>query len=143
MANNRKISGYLIDPDYQGKFLLIFGSFGFIQTLFFFYALTSVFEQIESVTAAQDLEKVEILTQLDILQSNMYFIFGGAFLLLLILFLIVSFRFTHKTAGALYQFRKTFEEIESSGELKKIKLRDGDFFREVENVFNKMIDKIK
>ena len=60
---------------------------------------------------------------------------------LTLIFIVVGFRFTHQVAGALYHFKKTFDDIEASGELKELNLRDQDFFHDVQASFNKMIKK--
>lgn len=143
MKKNRKLSGYLVDPDFQGKFLITFGSFGLMQSFLFYYSMGAIFEQVNYILRSPQQSRTLLFEQLDGLQNNMYMLFGGSFVIFMVLFIVVAFRFTHKTAGALFQFRKTFDEITESGDLKPVKLRDGDFFKEVETSFNKMVDQLK
>lgn len=113
-----------------------------MQILTFFYAISSLVDQMGIVARRSEGDYDLLATQLTELKSNMFMIFGGSFLMLTILFLIVSFRFTHKTAGALYHFKQSFEAMGEEKKLKELKLRDGDFFRDVEKSFNDMIKKI-
>ncbi len=142
MKNNRKLSGYLINPEFQGKFLLIFGSLGIMQIAFFFYSLSALFDQIKFMGTQNNYDKELMVAQLNELHSNMIMVFGGSFLALTLFFLVISFRFTHKAAGALYHFQKSFDEMAQDKKLKELKLRDGDFFRDVEQSCNEMIKKL-
>ncbi len=142
MDDRRKITGYLINPNYQGKFLLVFGAIGMLQTFVFFYAMTQVFGQIQHFVG-EGLEPEAMQAQILQIQSSVYMLFGGLFILTMVVFLIVGFRFTHKTAGAVYHMQQTFDAIAKSGQFQEMHLRDGDFFREAESSFNKMVSKLK
>ena len=138
MKNQRKLKSLLIDTDYQGKFLIIFGSFGLLQIFLFFFAITTVFREVKNLMAL-NLTKEEILSQVLGVESSIFLLFGGVYLILTIVFLVFAFRFTHKTAGALYRFKMTFVEMKTSGKLKEIHLRDGDFFKDVAKEFNSFV----
>ena len=142
--DNRKLSGLLIDSNYQGKFLAVFGSIAVMQTALFYYAIHFIFAQVH--TSAENFDLIQgtaFLSELDDLKCNMFLFFGIFFSIVMLLFLALGFRFTHKTAGAMFKIKKELAIMEEKGQLHKIVLRDGDFFRDVEESFNKVVDKIK
>ncbi len=142
MDDRRKLSSYLINTNFQGKFLLVFGAFGFMQTVVFFYAFSQIFSQVRAFV--DDGYDPEFFTsQMLQMESSVYMLFGGMFILLMVVFLIIGFRFTHKTAGAVYHMQKTFMDSEKAGCLQEMKMRDGDFFREAERAYNDMVKKLK
>ncbi len=142
MNERRKLTGYLINPNYQGKFLIVFGAIGTLQTIVFFYAILQIFGKME-LLVEEGLSSEELMSEVLQVQSSFIFLFGGLFILLSLLFIVLGFRFTHKTAGAVYHMQQTFETIEKTGTVQEMKLRDGDFFQDAGKSFNSMIKKFK
>ena len=144
MKNNRKISSILINSNYQGKFLVTFGSFGALFMGVFFYTIYFMMDQVRLLALGTGVvASSPIFGKLEQLEYNMYYIGGGFSLVVFTLFLVLGFRFTHKTAGVLYHFKTEFSKMEQSGELHELNLRDGDFFRDTELAFNNLVQSRK
>ena len=144
MENNRKLSSILINKNYQGKFLITFGSFGILLGSIFFYTIHFIFEQLQELTLANGTPAASpIFEQLKELECNMFTMGGGFFGASMMLFIFLGFRFTHRTAGVLHHFKTEFSKMEEQNELHHLKLRDGDFFRDTEAAFNKLVDSVK
>lgn len=143
MKNNRKLLSYWINRNYQGKFLVLFGGFILLQTGLFFYTMEFIYSEVTAVVRRIPDVDNSIFEELKIMKTTMVTIFGVSYTITLILFLIIAFRFTHKTAGALFHFKKSFEVMSKKGELQELSIRDGDFFLDVQESFNEMVKKVK
>ena len=62
-----------------------------------------------------------------------------SFSLSFLIFVFVGLRFSHNAAGALYRFKMDFQKMASDKKLFPIALRKGDFFKDVEEAFNEVV----
>jgi prepilin-type N-terminal cleavage/methylation domain-containing protein len=69
-------------------------------------------------------------------------IFSFSFLILSVSFLLIL---SHRTAGPLYRFRKTFQQVQAGGRGARIRLRPTDDreLREIGDEFNRMMDRLE
>mgnify|MGYP001821305983 CR=1 FL=1 len=51
-------------------------------------------------------------------------------------------KFSHRFAGPMYRFRKTLQELAAHGEAPMVKLRNGDFWQEVADDFNAVLERL-
>jgi len=49
---------------------------------------------------------------------------------------------SHRFAGPMYRFRKTLQELAACGEAPTVKLRDGDFWQDVADDFNAVLERL-
>ena len=141
MDNRRQISSFLINPSFQGKFLAIFAFFGFFQALVNYYVIYWSFKQIQEAVVSSGEAVSQTIVDLVIMQEFYVMTFiGSAFLISFLVFIFVGVRFTHKAAGALYRMKVEFEKMQQAKALHTIKLREGDYFREVEDAFNSLAE---
>ena len=49
---------------------------------------------------------------------------------------------SHRFAGPMYRFRKTLQELAAHGEAPPVKLRDRDFWQDVANDFNAVLERL-
>ncbi|NQT16923.1 MAG: hypothetical protein HQ582_29465 [Planctomycetes bacterium] len=49
---------------------------------------------------------------------------------------------SHRFAGPMYRFRKTLQELAARGEAAPVKLRNGDFWQDVADDFNAVLDRL-
>lgn len=139
MKNRRQLNSFLINPAFQGKFLAIFAFFGLFQALVNYYVIYWSFKQIlESVTSSGEAVSQTIVDLVVMQEFYVMTFIGAAFLISFLVFIFVGVRFTHKAAGALYRMKQEFEKMQEAKTLHTIKLREGDYFREVEDAFNSL-----
>jgi len=56
---------------------------------------------------------------------------------------IIVFVLSHRTAGALYHFKKVFNEIKGGNHGLRVRLRKNDDFQDVAAAFNEMMDELQ
>ncbi len=143
MQNKRKLSSFLINPDFQGKFIAIFVIFGFFQAFVNYYAIYFAFKQIRIGIEKSELPSDSTLLELVGLQEFYVISFIGiAFAISFLVFVVVGLRFTHGAAGALYRMKTELDAMKAQKALHHITLRKGDFFKDVESAFNEMVDEV-
>lgn len=49
---------------------------------------------------------------------------------------------SHRFAGPMYRFRKTLQELAARGEAPQVRLRNGDFWQDVAEEFNVMLERL-
>lgn len=134
----------MINPEFQGKFLAIFAIFGFFQAFVNYYAIYFAFKQIRyAVTSGTKAPDQEIIDLIGMQEFYVVSFIGIAFAISFLVFIFVGIRFTHHAAGALYRFKQEFSSMRDNKDLHHVKLREGDFFRDVEQAFNELVDEVK
>ena len=146
MGNKRKISSYIINPDFQGKFLAIFMIFALFQAFVNYYVVYFSFKQIrttiEKMAPPSIPETGELLEMVSLQEFYVITLMGFAYVMSFLVFAVVGVRFTHSAAGALYRIKSEFIDMAAKKNLHYITLRKGDFFRDVEASFNDLVDKV-
>ena len=142
--NNRRLSSYWLDPDFQGKMLLLFGSIGVFQAVLAFFSFRLIFSEMRNLVESFGLATPpEALDRLDQLQS-----YGLMFVVVVFVFtslftIYIAFRFSHDAVGAIHRVKLDLNRMTEKGEIGYIKLRESDFFQDLVKTFNQMVDKIK
>lgn len=143
MIEKRKLSSLFINLDFQGRLIAIFLIFGAFQGFVTFFVIFFTFSEIRKGFESAGGEHVRLL--LDAVEMQEHFVFtfiSIAFGISLLLFLFVGLRYTHQAAGALHRMKLEFESMKEKQVLHQITLRKGDFFRDVEDVFNDMVNSV-
>jgi sensor histidine kinase YesM len=137
MDNRRSIKNFLINPEYQLRFILAIA----LPCLVLLGGnLLILYPHVR--------EKYDLLTQLhpesaEMLSEELRTVMWGLVLVSMIFLSGVTALaaiFSHRSAGPLYHFRKIFEQIRAGDHSARIRLRPRDDFREVAESFNLMMD---
>lgn len=142
--NERKISSIFIDKDFQMKMMVIFGAIGVLQSALYYYAIFFSFKQLEGIASQSGIRPGHpIFQQLNTQEFYVMAFLGFTFIMTLLLFLFLGFRFSHRVAGSMYRMRVEFDKMAETKELHHIRLRKTDFFQNVEKAFNHLVDVLK
>ena len=57
--------------------------------------------------------------------------------------IIISAILSHKMAGPIYRFEQTFRQVAKGDFSQRVRLRKGDQFKEMQDEFNKMMDRVQ
>lgn len=142
---NRKLSSYWINPGFQGRMLLLFGGVHLLINMAYFLATVFFFNGFESVSKLLGKQGVDSgVTGFLADQKAVYTSFNlSIFILSSLVFVILAFLFTHRVAGPMYRFQKSFEKMRKDKKLSMVFLREEDFFLEVQDEFNALVREIK
>lgn len=141
-----KRSKVYINPKFQKTAILLFVTMALISILQMVYFGWSNFTIILEESSKLQLEAnhpyLELLSGLK--SSYMKLIIMSS-VGTLIFFFLGALYFTHKVAGPIYKIRKQLAEAKASGftESTKIHLREGDFFTELADDVNELMDELK
>jgi hypothetical protein len=144
MKNRRK--NFLINKPFQLSMVGISLVISFSVGLVYFSSIQYSFWKFKSLANSLNLPP----------DSEFYKFIGHQEFFFLRVFLITStlcllgliyggIKLSHKIAGPLYRLDQDFKKMKESGELQKVKFREGDYFQEVSESFNELLslDEIK
>ncbi|PJZ70688.1 hypothetical protein CH373_07090 [Leptospira perolatii] len=164
----RHLSNYIIDKDFQLRFLLNFSLlfiFGLLLTLGFLYWVHSTrhdkgvvfrlredpvkvyqkgFEVVNGVEKEKFVEREIFLPNYDhnldmfTIQFRGILLFSLLYLLLSALFVIL---YSHKMAGPVYNIKKNLKLLIEGKDVDKIRIRKGDEFQDLADLLNQVIEK--
>jgi methyl-accepting chemotaxis protein len=136
----RRIRSYLINPRYQLKCIALTAGTGILMVIatvaIFFVFIREHFLLWTSMVPMSGELELRLYTELRQITLAIVLI---AFTWI-VLICLVSLVLSHRTAGALYRFRRVFEEIRAGRHDSRIRLRPMDDFHEVANSFNSMME---
>jgi hypothetical protein len=136
----RQLKNYLLFPSIQFKFLLITVTTVLLTVGFCLYQLHASFSHLVAIGKKMGLEQDAAYFRLLHAQENL--ILKNSILGLIaaiVLSLILNFVITHRALGPFYRMKVFFKNYQKgSGE--KIKFRETDYFREIEEDINKALD---
>ena len=140
-ANQREVKRILLNKSFQLKMIGAFGGLIVLASSAYAFAVYMFFDKFITLGNKIGVDPNHVFWKfMDRQQESMYTAFGITFIVTLILFLFIGFKFSHKVAGPLYRLNEHLKSIaENNGELKEIKFRDGDFFKEIEENFNEVV----
>ena len=136
----RKIKNFLINPQFQLRYILFTSLWGLIlvalNAIVFYTFISENYEVFIELNDITDDAKQVLYQEL---YRIIYILIGisSLFLIIVALFGIVL---SHRIAGPMYKFKKTFNEIAKGNLDLRIHLRPKDSFKEVAKEFNNMMD---
>jgi hypothetical protein len=143
---NRKKSSILINPKFQWT-LIGYASAVAVLILIAVYGLFSFgFHEFTLIGAQAGLPADHVYFQFIKMQEGTFHRVLLVLALVVALILVVGgLVVSHKIAGPVYRMKKEFTEMQNKTpvELKKIHFRKGDFFPELADTYNQLIDKLK
>jgi len=142
MENRRKTTNYIPEPKFQFRFIrvLVLGSFvqmALICAILYYFLGENYRILVKYAGLEPDVTNV-LYRELRILVG----VLVSVFTLHLLAVAVLGVLFSHRVGGAVYAMKRTMAEI-VNGKDARLKLRKGDEFQEVQDLFNEMIDTLK
>lgn len=138
----RKLRNFIINPKFQLRYIIFTTMWGLALVIInasVFYSFISenyeVFIELNDIT---DEAKAVLYQEL----YQIIYILIGLSITFLITVAIFGIVLSHKIAGPMYKFRKTFKQIKEGNTNLRINLRPKDEFKEVALEFNSMMDSL-
>jgi methyl-accepting chemotaxis protein len=143
VRNRRKLKNYLINPEYQLKYVFWLGATGLLLTAInssvFYLYIRENYSTLVELSPMTDAAKSQLYAELNQIVISLIVVSAVFMGVVAFLGLVIS----HKTAGPLYHFKRVFKEIHKGNHKARINLRPTDDFRDVAQAFNEMMDAIK
>jgi len=140
---NRKVANYFINPRFQFTFILSNLALALIVIAVLFVANQIFFQVFEQKGLSLGLPANHVFFKfLESQQATMQTIFLVTAVVVFLLIFIQGVRFSHRIAGPLYRLSQDMNAIAKSQTLRKIQFRKGDYFLELPEAFNQMVDGI-
>lgn len=139
---DRKLKNYLINPKYQLRYVFWVSSTGFLliglYSILVYYYVSENYAILVDLSPMEDSAKVQLYREL----KEIIFKLSGGSIIFLGLVSLLGVMLSHKTAGAMFAFKKTFKRIQEGNPQERINLRPGDDFQDVAKAFNEMMDAV-
>ncbi|HRK02862.1 MAG TPA: methyl-accepting chemotaxis protein [Oligoflexia bacterium] len=142
LKNRRAIKNFLIFSDFQARYIFWMVLSGIllvgINTGIFYSFMSenyAILVDLSPMTQeAKDLMYAEL--------NKIVWLLLGSSVGVLALLAILALVFSHRAAGPMFNFMKTFEAIKKGDRNVRVRLRPNDHFQEVAREFNEMMDSI-
>ena len=145
-SQNRKKRSLLINPRFQWT-LIGYAAFVAVLILMAVYGLFSLgFHEFKEIGVKADFSPDHVYFQFLSLQEATFLrVLGGIAVLVAAILILGGLIISHKIAGPIYRMQKEMNSMESGKPpaLKKITFRKGDYFPELAQSFNQLVDKLK
>jgi signal transduction histidine kinase len=140
--NMRKFKNYLIHPSYQLRYAAWLAISAIALTVvnclvFYFYIRENYNLLIEMMPLMPEV-KQQLYSEL----WQIITILVGTSFVFICLISLLGLILSHRTAGALYHFRRVFTRVRDGHLETRVHLREKDDFQEVAQAFNEMMDKV-
>lgn len=139
MKNQRKV--YLINPKFQLRVTSYFIALAVVNILVFYGCVYYFFDIFHSKGIEIGLPKNHVFFMFiedQVAQMNSVFIVVA--ILTVFLLLIAGVLISHRIAGPMYRLNNDLREMAKNQELKNLKFREKDFFQEIPEAFNLVVD---
>jgi len=134
----------LINPSLQIKFVLFSSFIGIFCASVVYTAAYIVFRNYKSAAITKGILPNSIY--IEYLDKQMWII-TSCFLFLIPLFLLFTIffglKFSNQIAGPIFNLSNSLKEMNNTNSFNEVKLREGDYFQELEIEINQLILKIK
>ena len=138
MRESRQFKNYFIYPAFQWKLILMFMLVSLISPLILvFFQLHLFHEQMKTGELSQLPESHPYFVFLKSFQEQFLVMFGFSVLASFVVCFVLGLFVSHKVAGPLVKIRNYFERVGEGEPEAEIKFRDGDFFQDVAQAYNK------
>ena len=142
MKNNRKV--YLINPRFQLRITTYFILLALINILVFYGCVYYFFDIFSSKGIEIGLPENHVFFMfIEDQVSQMTSIFIVMSILTIFILLIAGIFISHRIAGPMYRLNMDLRGMAEKKELKMLKFRKKDFFQEIPEAFNLVVDSFK
>ena len=141
MAKGYKRRQFLINPKFQLRITGYFLILAIVNIGIFYGCVRYFFNMFIQKGIDIGLPKKHVFFMfMDDQMYSMNWVFFVTALITLVLLLVSGVLISHKVAGPLFRLNNHFKKIASGNDLTKLNFRDGDFFPEVAESFNEIVD---
>ncbi len=142
-SNNRQVKQILINKEFQMKFITINGILISVMSLIYAISIEFFFSKFLTLGEKAGLPTDHVFFDFILKQRLEIFIFFLiTYIIVLAIFLYAALKMSHKVAGPMYRMNLHLNEIANEGgKLKPIKFRENDYFIEIQDSFNNVVDK--
>ena len=142
MQNRRKTTNYIPEPKFQFRFIrvLVLGSFvqmALICAILYYFLGENYRILVKYAGLEPDVTNV-LYRELRVLVG----VLVSVFTLHLLGVGVLGVLFSHRVGGAVYAMKRTMADLVEGKDV-KMKLRKGDEFQEIADLFNEMVDVLK
>ena len=138
--NNRKV--ILINPAFQLKVVGYFIALAMFNVAIFYASIHYFFWNLKNTALKVGLPPKHVFYLFVDEQSTIMGLIFLAVAVFTIAFLFITGLYiSHRIAGPLYRLKKHLDTCSSNKKLDEVHFRKGDFFPEVQNSFNQLVDK--
>lgn len=142
MQNRRKTTNYIPEPKFQFRFIrvLVLGSFvqmALVCAILYYFLGENYRILVKYAGLEPDVTNV-LYRELRVLVG----VLVSVFTLHLLAVGVLGVLFSHRVGGAVYAMKRTMADLVEGKDV-KLKLRKGDEFQEVADLFNEMVDVLK
>lgn len=140
----RRIRNYLINPRYQlailiGHVLILLCGF-----IVIYYQVQNSFFNLDKSAALKNIitnpyYKELVMMQQDFILTTIY----TTMIYCVVISVVFTIIFSHKSAGAIYGLKKYFEEIVKEGWKRPLTFRKSDLHQELPEIINNAIERVK
>lgn len=142
IINRRK--KFLINPKFQIQFIMfmvfiaiIAGASMYLSCLYFFWKLN---ELGESFAIPLDNPFFQFISQQQEMMNKIVLV---TFVILFIIIMIFGLLYSHRICGPIYRIKEDIKNTPTLEECQKLKFRKNDFFTDLADEFNRMIERFK
>lgn len=139
MKNQRKV--YLINPNFQLRVTLYFIGLAVLNIAIFYGCIRYFFNIFQSKGIEVGIPKNHVFFMFiddQVAQMNTVFIVSA--IITVALLLIAGILISHRIAGPMYRLNNDLRQMAENKELKTLKFRKKDFFQEIPEAFNLVVD---
>ncbi len=140
--SNRFITKILINKRFQFKFVFVNTILVTLMSLTYFLTIKLFFNKFAEMGKKAGFPDGHVFYRfMEKQQGEIYSMFLIAYLVILVVFAIISLKMSHKVAGPFYRMNLHLKEIaKAGGKLLPIKFRKNDDFLEIQDSFNEVVD---
>lgn len=141
LKNNRKIRNYWLYPKFQLTVAIASMLTGIVSVITCLYIVSSSFSHFETVAKKLNISKESSFYKLINFQEQLVFnrLITASIICIIITF-IISFIITHRAVGPIYRLKKYLEDYDRNNPT-NLSFRDGDFFEDLPEKINKVVNK--
>ena len=140
----RKISTYLINPKFQFKMMFLFFWPLIGLSVANLIAVQMFFDKLKDQGRSAGFSADHVFfVFLDKQYQSLFSNLSASFVVASLFFIGLGFYFSHRVAGPLHRMKISMEKMRTEKKLNSIQFRDGDYFQEIKDEFNRLIQSIK
>lgn len=139
---HRSFRNYLIYPSFQWRLVMLMMGISLISAFSLFIFQYYAFEALGQIAVDYNLPETHPLFMfLKQFQESFYTVLASSLAVSITFSLILGFLISHKVAGPLVKMRRHFAQVaDKSKPDGKLQFRDGDFFHDLADAYNRRFD---
>jgi len=142
VSNFHKRRQFLINPNLQLKVSGWFIALAVVNIVIFYSCINYFFNIFYEKGVEIGLPKNHVFFMfIEDQVSHMNMIFIASSVITMVIILFAGILISHRIAGPMFRLTRQLNDLSESGDFKKVSFRNGDYFSEVADAFNQVVDK--